>query len=233
MKSNSKSPGRMRLIAALGLTGALAATGAAQAQIAGTTVTGVTVSVTETEQLAAGWSVRKSVLGHSVHNEKGDKIGKVMDLIVTPASNVSFVIIGAGGFIGVGRHDIAIPVSRLHEEGGRIVMAGATKASLKAMPQFEYLTDTSRHDRFVARAEQDIGKGRARLVELRKSATDATAELKARIDPQIVAIEADLSATESRLDEMKHAGAGHWHEFEGAVNAATERLRKSVATPVA
>jgi hypothetical protein len=51
---------------------------------------------------------------------------------------VSFVIIGAGGFVGVGRHDVAIPVNQLKQENGKIVLPGATKEAIKALPKFEY-----------------------------------------------------------------------------------------------
>ena len=53
---------------------------------------------------------------------------------------MSYAIIGAGGFLGMGKHDVAIPVGQFKEDKdkGRIVLAGATKDALKAMPKFEY-----------------------------------------------------------------------------------------------
>ncbi len=44
-----------------------------------------------------------------------------------------------GGFLGVGRHDVAIPVSQIKQQSdGKFILAGATKDALKAMPPFEY-----------------------------------------------------------------------------------------------
>jgi len=52
---------------------------------------------------------------------------------------VSFAIIGAGGFVGVGRHDVLIPITQLkQQEDGKIVLPGATKEAIKALPKFEY-----------------------------------------------------------------------------------------------
>jgi hypothetical protein len=51
---------------------------------------------------------------------------------------VSFVIIGAGGFVGLKRHEVAIPVEQLSERNAVIVLPGATKAAIKALPSFEY-----------------------------------------------------------------------------------------------
>ena len=59
---------------------------------------------------------------------------------MSPDKSVSYAIIGAGGFLGVGRHDVAIPVNQLKENDGKFVLAGATKAAIKAMPEFEYAT---------------------------------------------------------------------------------------------
>ena len=69
----------------------------------------------------------------------GDRIGKVDDIIVAPDKAVSYAIIGAGGFLGVGRHDVAIPVSQIKQQSdGKFILAGATKDALKTMPPFEY-----------------------------------------------------------------------------------------------
>jgi hypothetical protein len=71
-------------------------------------------------------------------DDKNEKIGVIDDLIITPNKSVSCAIIGAGGFLGMAKHDVAIPVSQQEEDKGRIVLAGATKDALKAIPKFVY-----------------------------------------------------------------------------------------------
>src|SRR5262249_2918611 len=88
--------------------------------------------------VAAGWSAKKQILRQPVYNEQTQKVGIIDDLIVAPDTTVSFVIIGAGGFVGVGRHDVAIPVSQLKQQDGKFILAGATKEAIKALPKFEY-----------------------------------------------------------------------------------------------
>jgi sporulation protein YlmC with PRC-barrel domain len=78
------------------------------------------------------------VLGQAVFNDKNERIGAVDDIVVAPDKAISYAIIGAGGFLGVGKHDVAIPVSQLTQVDGKFVLAGATKDGLKAMPSFEY-----------------------------------------------------------------------------------------------
>lgn len=203
----------------------------AHAQVAGATTT-VEANVTETTRIAMGWSVKKTLLGKTVYNEAGKKVGKVEDLIVAPDRNVSYVIVGAGGFIGIGRHDVAIPVTQIQDKSGRLVMAGATPETIKALPEFTYADDTTRRDQFVAAADKDIASGKARVAELEQKASGATAEARSRIDGQITALQSDVKSAESRLTEMKQATAVRWREFEAGVNAATARLRRSVETAV-
>jgi sporulation protein YlmC with PRC-barrel domain len=99
---------------------------------------GVSVSTTELREVATGWSAKKQILGENVYNEVGDKVGEINDLIVTPTKALSYAIVGVGGFLGVGEHEIAVPVDRLKQVKGQIVLPGATKDALKAAPKFEY-----------------------------------------------------------------------------------------------
>jgi hypothetical protein len=115
---------------------ALMAGPSAQAQIAGTTT--VAMEITNVEVVTAGWSARKQILGKTVYNQDGEQVGKIDDLIVGPGSTVSTVIVGAGGFVGLNRHQVAIPVAQLGERDGQFVLPGATKAAIKALPPFEY-----------------------------------------------------------------------------------------------
>jgi sporulation protein YlmC with PRC-barrel domain len=108
----------------------------AEAQVAGTTSIGVASS--DYEAVLVGWSARKQIIGHYVYNEDGEKVGQVEDLIVTPASAVSFAIVGAGGFVGVRRHHVAIPVSQLAPHAGDFVLPGASRAAIKGLPLFRY-----------------------------------------------------------------------------------------------
>jgi len=214
----------------LALVCLLGGSGPAAAQVAGASTTTVEASVTESTQIALGWSVRKTLLGKTLFNDGGQKIGKVVDLIISPERNVSFVIVGTGGLVGIGRHDVAIPVTRIHDQGGRLVMPGATKDMIKGLPEFTYAVDTSQREAFIAAADQDIAKGKARVADLEKQVGVAAADAKSRIDLQVAALGVDVKAAEARLAELKQASASRWKSFEAGVSAATARLRKSIDT---
>jgi sporulation protein YlmC with PRC-barrel domain len=108
----------------------------ARSQVAGTTLVGVAEA--ELRQVTVGWSAKREVLGQPVFNDLSERVGTVDDIVIAPDKSVSYAIINAGGFIGVAKHDVAIPVGRLKLVADKLVLAGATKDALKASPAFEY-----------------------------------------------------------------------------------------------
>jgi sporulation protein YlmC with PRC-barrel domain len=87
-------------------------------------------------------------MGKAVYNDNNDKIGEVDDLIFSRNNSGTFAIIGVGGFLGVGKHDVAVPVSQLKHENDKLVLPGATKDALKSMPEFQYArSDRDRDNR--------------------------------------------------------------------------------------
>ena len=127
----------MRKIVLVVFTSLAIAAGAADA-VAQTAGSMISVSTIELRELATGWSAKKQILGENVYNDVGDKVGEINDLIVTPDKALSYAIVGVGGFLGVAEHEIAVPVGKLKQEKGKIVLPGATKDALKAAPKFEY-----------------------------------------------------------------------------------------------
>jgi sporulation protein YlmC with PRC-barrel domain len=126
--------GRAIILIAVGLV--VMTPGLAEAQVAGSTVLGVAAA--ELREVATGWSAKRQVLGQPVFNDKNEKVGTVDDLIISPDKAVSYAIVGAGGFLGVAKHDVAIPVNQFTQTDGKLVLAGATKDAIKAIPPFEY-----------------------------------------------------------------------------------------------
>jgi sporulation protein YlmC with PRC-barrel domain len=111
------------------------------APVAGRAPLGVTV--VEMEAVVIGRSAKRDLLGKTVVNDKNEKIGKVDDLIISPSKDsntpaASFAIIGVGGFLGMGKRDVAIPMEQLKIQNKQLALPGATKDTLKAMPPFVY-----------------------------------------------------------------------------------------------
>ena len=99
-----------------------------------------TIGITsdEIKLLAKGWSIKKDILSKDVYNDANEKVGVVEDIIVTPDKALSYAIISTGGFLGIAKHDVVVPVNQFKIKAGRVSLAGATKESVKAMPEFKY-----------------------------------------------------------------------------------------------
>src|SRR5262249_14275140 len=84
-----------------------------------------------------GLSARRHVLGRKVHNEQGELVGKIEDLILANKA-VSHAILSVGGFLRLATCRVAIPVSDFIRKGDGIVLPGASKEAIRALPHFEY-----------------------------------------------------------------------------------------------
>jgi hypothetical protein len=108
----------------------------AQAFAQGTPQTAGVMKV-DPASVATGYRVSK-VVGSTVLNEANETVGTIDDLIVTPSEKVPFAVLSVGGFLGMGTKYVVVPYSALQVQDKKMVLAGATKDSLKALPEFKY-----------------------------------------------------------------------------------------------
>jgi sporulation protein YlmC with PRC-barrel domain len=134
MNSLKRLQGSLAILGAAAMI--LSAATGVNAQVAGSSTLGVTTE--EMKVVMVGWSAKKKILGKSVYNDSKQKIGTIDDLIITPDRAISYAIVGVGGFLGMGKRDVAVPVNQFKADQDRIILPGATKDALKALPKFEY-----------------------------------------------------------------------------------------------
>jgi sporulation protein YlmC with PRC-barrel domain len=101
---------------------------------------GVHLVKVDVSVLAHGYRVSK-LIGSNVANDKGEKIGSIDDMIVDQ-KQVMFAILQIGGFLGLGKHLVAVPYDSLQIEdnGKKIVLPGASKDELKELAEFKYVS---------------------------------------------------------------------------------------------
>jgi hypothetical protein len=58
------------------------------------------------------WRASK-VVGLSIYNDKNESLGSINDLLMDKSGNIKAVVIGVGGFLGVGEHLVAIPLEKI------------------------------------------------------------------------------------------------------------------------
>ncbi len=101
----------------------------------------VTLMKVDPASLATGYRTSK-VVGSTVVNEANETVGTIDDLIVTPSEKVPFAVLSVGGFLGMDAKYVVVPFASLQVQDKRMVLPGATKDSLKALPAFKYNTGT-------------------------------------------------------------------------------------------
>jgi len=90
------------------------------------------------QTVATGYRVSK-VVGSTIVNDANETVGTIDDLIVTPGDKVPFAVLSVGGFLGLGTKYVVVPYSLLQvKDKQHMLLAGATKDSLKALPEFKY-----------------------------------------------------------------------------------------------
>jgi sporulation protein YlmC with PRC-barrel domain len=100
----------------------------------------ITERHTEVTQTGSGFRASK-LSGADVYNRDKDKIGTIDDLVVSPTDHTAFAILSVGGFLGMGKHYVAVPFNDLQITAKQVMMPTATKASLEALPEFKYAPD--------------------------------------------------------------------------------------------
>ncbi len=109
---------------------------AGEPPVAGSATIGVTIA--QADLIATGYRASR-LLQADVYNDRDQKIGKVDDLVVAPDGTLSVAVVDVGGFLGIGRHRVAIPVEQFSDiTQKRLVIPGATKQALKDAPEFKY-----------------------------------------------------------------------------------------------
>jgi sporulation protein YlmC with PRC-barrel domain len=58
------------------------------------------------------WRASK-VIGVNVYNENNEKIGDIQEIIIDKSAKVDNVVLGVGGFLGMGEHYVAVPMEKL------------------------------------------------------------------------------------------------------------------------
>jgi sporulation protein YlmC with PRC-barrel domain len=78
------------------------------------------------------------IVGASVYNDQKQSIGTVDDVLMSSNDKATSAVLSVGGFLGMGSKLVSVPFSQLKVENNRIVMPGATKASLNGMPDYKF-----------------------------------------------------------------------------------------------
>jgi len=110
--------------------------------------------------LKGNWRASK-LMGLDVYNENNEKLGDVNEIILDKSGKVTAVVIGVGGFLGMGEHDIAVSMDKLKFVEEPVRSSASTKdtttgtANAPANPARSYNANDWVPDHAVMHANKD------------------------------------------------------------------------------
>lgn len=82
----------------------------------------------------------KRLINESVKNAANEKIGDINDVLISSDGKVAAVIVGVGGFLGIGEKDVALPFDQLtfakDANDALSVRTSLTKEGLEQAPEY-------------------------------------------------------------------------------------------------
>jgi hypothetical protein len=120
----------------------------------------------------------RSLLGVNVSNGEAT-IGEVSDLVVTEDGRVEAVVVGVGGFLGIGQKRVALAwdsIKLSEQDGRRVILVSATRGQLEGMPAFKTLEEK--------RAEEEAAAAQRQMQQQPGVAPGVTPGLAPPLPPQ-------------------------------------------------
>jgi sporulation protein YlmC with PRC-barrel domain len=88
------------------------------------------------------------LIGTNVVNTANETIGEINDIVLDKDGKVAAVIIGVGGFLGIGERDVAVnfhSIRASHDQNNKLVLTmNATKDTLKGAPAWKWEDNAKR-----------------------------------------------------------------------------------------
>jgi sporulation protein YlmC with PRC-barrel domain len=81
----------------------------------------------DTASFKGNWRTSKMV-GLSVYNDNNESLGSINDLLADKNGDIKAVVLGVGGFLGVGEHLVAVPFDKVKFADEPIVYTGTAGA---------------------------------------------------------------------------------------------------------
>ncbi|MFT6446354.1 MULTISPECIES: PRC-barrel domain-containing protein [Sulfitobacter] len=148
-----------------------------------------------------------------------DDIGEINDVLLDSEGNVKAVILGIGGFLGMGERDVSVNMDEIRivtEEGDsddRFLVVNTSKEMLEKAPAFERMDDEADME-----TEANMDADADMKADTDMAATDMNAEAEVDTETEMEA-DAEALANEAEM-EAEEAAA----ETEQAVDEATTEM---------
>jgi sporulation protein YlmC with PRC-barrel domain len=116
-------------VAGLAASALLASVAFAQSPSATTdrATTAAPAAASDTSSFKGSWRTSK-LIGLNVYNDSNESLGSINDLLTDKNGDIKAVVIGVGGFLGVGEHLVAVALDKVKFVDEPIAYTGASTA---------------------------------------------------------------------------------------------------------
>jgi sporulation protein YlmC with PRC-barrel domain len=122
-----------QMAAGLVASALLATVAFAQTPTATTDRANMAPAATSDSSFQGDWRTSK-VVGLDVYNDNSENLGSINDLLTDKSGTIKGVVIGVGGFLGVGTHLIAVPFDKIKFVNEPVAYTGAAATGAAGSP---------------------------------------------------------------------------------------------------
>lgn len=125
------------------------------------------------EQTAGEWRMA-TYIGSPIYSAGGEKMGDVKDVLFDRTGKIRTVVIGVGGFLGLGEKRVAVPfevVTYVDEKDERRIVVPLTKEALQDAPAYK-VSEKTTMEKVTETATDVAEKASKKAVELKDKAVE-------------------------------------------------------------
>jgi sporulation protein YlmC with PRC-barrel domain len=105
-----------------------------------------TSSAVKTEAVHGDMWRASKLKGLNVYNDRNEKLGDINEILIEKSGKVAGVVIGVGGFVGMGEHDILVDMNKLKFVDEPVRTSATTTKNAPAAPSANTGTRTKSAD---------------------------------------------------------------------------------------
>lgn len=129
------------------------------------------------EQSKTQW-LATSLIGLNVKNNDGKIIGDVNDMLFDKTGRVKAVVIGVGGFLGIGEKNIAVDFSAIEQKTSKdnkvVLLLDMSKKEVEEVPSFK---KSDKNPNFITKVQEEASQVGEQIQETSSEAYKKTKEL--------------------------------------------------------
>lgn len=90
-------------------------------------------TASDASSFQGNWRASK-VVGLNVYNDSNESLGSINDMLMDKSGSIKAVVIGVGGFLGVGEHLVAVPLDKIKFVNEPVAYSNAASAPAGGRP---------------------------------------------------------------------------------------------------